>query len=87
MQIRPRSGLARTHGVTVLNAPATIDSDFRGQVCACLINHGSEPFVVRRGDRIAQALVAPVTHVKIVEADELDETVRGSGGFGSTGIL
>lgn len=86
MQIRPRSGIALRHGVTVMNSPATIDSDYRGHVCVCLVNLGREPFVFRRGDRIAQAVVAPVTHVRIVESAELDGTLRGLGGFGSTGM-
>ena len=86
MQIRPRSGLAMTHGVTVLNAPATIDSDFRGEVHVCLINHGTQPFGFTRGDRVAQALVAQLARVQVVEVEMLDETGRGSGGFGSTGV-
>lgn len=85
IQIRPRSGLALRHGVTVLNAPATIDSDYRGEVGVCLINHGHQPFAIRRGDRIAQALVAPVALIRIVEVELLDETIRGMRGFGSTG--
>lgn len=84
-QVRPRSGLAAKHGVTVLNAPGTIDADYRGEVKVILINHGAEPFVVRRGERIAQLVVAPVTVVDVVEADALDDTARGAGGFGSTG--
>ena len=86
MQIRPRSGLALNHGVTVLNTPATIDSDYRGPLRICLINLGTAPFTIRRGDRVAQAIVSPVTHVQIVEATTLDGTARGDGGFGSTGI-
>lgn len=86
MQIRPRSGLALQHGITVLNTPATIDSDYRGPLRVCLVNLGAVPFTIRRGDRIAQAIVSPVTHVSIVEAEALDETARGHGGFGSTGI-
>ncbi len=85
-QVRPRSGLAVKHGVTVLNAPGTIDADYRGEVKVALINHGNEPFAVTRGMRIAQLVVAPVTAVALVEAAELDETKRGSGGFGSTGF-
>lgn len=85
-QIRPRSGLAFKHGVTVLNAPGTVDSDFRGEITAILINHGSEPFTIQRGDRIAQMVVAPVTQARLVEAAALTETERGAGGFGSTGI-
>ena len=86
LQIRPRSGLALTHGVTVLNSPATIDSDFRGHLRIVLINLGSEPFSVQRGDRIAQGIVAPVTRVVVEEVDDLDSTMRGEGGFGSTGV-
>ncbi|CAN5253397.1 dUTP diphosphatase [soil metagenome] len=84
-QIRPRSGLAAKHGVTVLNAPGTIDSDYRGEIKVILINHGQADFAIARGDRIAQMVVAPVTHVDIAEAGTLDETRRGAGGFGSTG--
>jgi dUTP pyrophosphatase len=84
-QVRPRSGLAVEHGVTVLNAPGTIDADYRGEVKVALINHGDDPFAVTRGMRIAQLVVAPVTAVSLVEVAELDETTRGSGGFGSTG--
>jgi dUTP pyrophosphatase len=84
-QVRPRSGLARQHGVTVLNAPGTIDADYRGEIQVLLINHGSELFVVTRGMRIAQLVVAAVTRVRLVEAGELDTTQRGVGGFGSTG--
>jgi dUTP pyrophosphatase len=85
-QVRPRSGLAVEHGVTVLNAPGTIDADYRGEVKVPLINHGAEPFTVTRGMRIAQMVVAPVAIVRLVEVDELDETVRGGRGFGSTGV-
>jgi len=85
-QIRPRSGLAVEHGATVLNAPGTIDSDYRGEVKALLINHGGQPFEITRGMRIAQLVVAPVTRAQLVEAEELDETARGAGGFGSTGM-
>jgi dUTP pyrophosphatase len=84
-QVRPRSGLALKHGVTVLNSPGTIDADYRGEVKVLLINLGSERFLIERGDRIAQAVIAPVTHVDIVEADALETTERGAGGFGSTG--
>jgi dUTP pyrophosphatase len=84
-QIRPRSGLALKHGVTLLNSPGTIDSDYRGELMVILVNHGTEPFVVRRGDRIAQLVVAPVTQVEITTVDELGPTARGQGGFGSTG--
>ena len=84
-QVRPRSGLAARHGVTVLNAPGTIDADFRGEIQVILINLGSEPFTVTRGMRIAQLVVAPVSRAQLVEVATLDETSRGSGGFGSTG--
>lgn len=84
-QVRPRSGLAVRHGVTVLNAPGTIDADYRGEVCVLLINHGAEPVTIKRGDRIAQLVIAPVARVDVVEADALGATDRGSGGFGSTG--
>lgn len=84
-QVRPRSGLAAKHGVTCLNTPGTIDADYRGEVKVILINHGSEPFAVQRGERIAQMIVAPVTRATWVEADTLDDTERGAGGFGSTG--
>jgi len=83
-QIRPRSGLAFKHGVTVANAPGTIDSDYRGEVKVLLVNLGSEPFLIRHGDRIAQMVVAPVTLATFTQGD-LDETDRGAGGFGSTG--
>lgn len=85
-QVRPRSGLAVTHGVTVLNAPGTIDSDYRGEVKVLLVNHGGQPFEITRGMRIAQLVIAPVARATLVEADELDETARGAGGFGSTGL-
>jgi dUTP pyrophosphatase len=84
-QVRPRSGLALKHGVTVLNAPGTIDADYRGEIAVILVNHGEEPFAIRRGDRIAQMIVAPVTHVAWREVAALDESARGAGGFGSTG--
>ena len=85
-QVRPRSGLAMQHGVTVLNAPGTIDSDYRGEIKVILINHSSQPFEIARGMRIAQLVVAPVTRVDFVEIDDdLDQTRRGAGGFGSTG--
>ncbi len=84
-QVRPRSGLAAKHGVTVLNSPGTIDADYRGEVKVILINHGDEPFVIERGMRIAQMVIAPVTRVQMIAADNLDETERGAGGFGSTG--
>jgi dUTP pyrophosphatase len=85
-QVRPRSGLAFKNGVTVLNAPGTIDADYRGEVQVLLINFGSGPFRVTRGMRIAQLVVAPVTRVALVEVDELDPTGRAGGGFGSTGL-
>jgi dUTP pyrophosphatase len=84
-QVRPRSGLASRHGITLVNSPGTIDSDYRGQVQAPLINLGQAPFVIERGMRIAQMLVLPVPRVEMVEVDELDPTERGSGGFGHTG--
>jgi dUTP pyrophosphatase len=84
-QVRPRSGLAARHGVTVLNAPGTIDSDYRGEVCVVLINHGREPFVIEPGMRIAQLVFAPVTAVTFRDVPTLDPTARGAGGFGSTG--
>jgi len=84
-QIRPRSGLAARHGVTVLNTPGTIDADYRGEVQVILINHGAEPFIVERGMRIAQLVVARVERATLVEVDSLDATERASGGIGSTG--
>ena len=84
-QIRSRSGLAIRHGVACLNAPGTIDSDYRGEVKVILINHGQEDFVVSRGDRIAQMVIAPVFQATLTVCESLDDTVRGSGGFGSTG--
>lgn len=84
-QVRPRSGLALKHGITCLNTPGTIDSDYRGEVGVILVNLGQEPFVIRRGERIAQMVIAPVAQVSVSEVDTLDETVRGAGGFGSTG--
>jgi dUTP pyrophosphatase len=83
--IRPRSGLADRHGITLVNSPGTIDGDYRGEICVILINLGNEPFTVRPGDRIAQMVVGPVTRVEWLEVDELDETSRGGGGFGHTG--
>lgn len=85
-QVRPRSGLALKHGVTVLNTPGTIDEGYRGEVGVILANFGDAPFAVKRGDRIAQIVVAPVTRAEIVETDEVDGTERGGGGFGSTGV-
>ncbi|SHO62324.1 dUTP pyrophosphatase [Pseudoxanthobacter soli DSM 19599] len=84
-QVRPRSGLAAKHGVTVLNAPGTVDADYRGELKVILINHGREPFTVERGQRIAQMVVAAVAVPVLTEVSELPETVRGAGGFGSTG--
>jgi dUTP pyrophosphatase len=84
-QVRPRSGLALKHGVTVLNAPGTIDSDYRGEVKVALVNHGKEPFVVRRGERIAQLVICPVVRAQWAPVAELDATARGHGGYGSTG--
>jgi dUTP pyrophosphatase len=86
-QVRPRSGLARDHGVTVLNAPGTIDSDYRGEVLVLLINHGDEPFEIVRGARIAQLVVAPLARVELVETGELTATARAGDGFGSTGRM
>ena len=85
IQVRPRSGLALKHGVTVPNKPGTIDSDYRGELKVIMINHGAEPFAIARGDRVAQLVLAPVTQAAWDEVDELDETDRGEGGFGSTG--
>lgn len=85
IQVRPRSGLALKHGITVPNTPGTIDSDYRGELKAILINHGTEPFAIRRGDRIAQLVLAPVTRAAWEEVEQLDDTARGTGGFGSTG--
>jgi dUTP pyrophosphatase len=84
-QVRPRSGLAARHGITVLNTPGTVDADYRGELQVILVNLGAEPFVVSRGMRIAQLIVAPVQRIKLVEVDALDSTVRAQGGFGSTG--
>lgn len=84
-QIRPRSGLALRHGISMVNTPGTIDSDYRGEIGVILINHGEEPFIVRRGDRIAQMVVSRVERVEWEEVDALDESERGSGGFGHTG--
>jgi len=84
-QVRPRSGLAAKHGVTCLNTPGTIDADYRGEVKVILINLGQEPFVIRRGERIAQMVIAPVTRAELSVVAALDETERGAGGFGSTG--
>jgi dUTP pyrophosphatase len=85
-QIRPRSGLAMRHGVTVLNSPGTIDADYRGELQAILVNIGSESFVIRRGMRIAQLVIAPIQHARLVEAKTLETTERAGGGLGSTGM-
>ena len=84
-QVRPRSGLAARHGVTVLNSPGTIDADYRGEINVLLVNLGREAFTIRRGERIAQMIVAPVTRVELARVDSLSATTRGNGGFGSTG--
>jgi dUTP pyrophosphatase len=84
-QVRPRSGLAAKAGITCLNSPGTVDSDYRGELKVILINHGPEDFVIRRGDRIAQIVIAPVARADWTEVEDLDETSRGAGGFGSTG--
>ncbi len=84
-QVRPRSGLALRHGLTIVNAPGTIDSDYRGEVAVVLINHGHEPFVVKPLSRIAQLVISRVEHTRLELVDELDDTLRGQGGYGSTG--
>jgi dUTP pyrophosphatase len=84
-QVRPRSGLALRHGITLLNSPGTVDADYRGEVQVVLVNLSQEPFTLRRGERIAQLVVAPVSRVALVELEVLDTTERGEGGFGSTG--
>ena len=84
-QVRPRSGLAAKHGVTVLNAPGTVDADYRGEISVLLINHGAEPFTIKRGERIAQRVIAPVARAELVAVSELSSTARGGGGYGSTG--
>jgi dUTP pyrophosphatase len=84
-QVRPRSGLAAKHGITCLNTPGTIDADYRGEVKVILVNLGQEAFTIQRGERIAQMIVSPVTRAQWVEAETLDDTERGAGGFGSTG--
>ena len=86
VQVRPRSGLALKHGITCMNTPGTIDSDYRGEVKVILANLGDEDFVINIGDRIAQIVVAPVTQGEMIGVDTLDETARGTGGFGSTGV-
>ncbi|SPD74938.1 Deoxyuridine 5'-triphosphate nucleotidohydrolase [uncultured Desulfobacterium sp.] len=85
-QIRPRSGLALRHGIGMVNSPGTIDSDYRGEIGIILINWGKEPFVVRKGDRIAQMIITRVCHAELIEVEDLDNTSRGAGGFGHTGI-
>ncbi len=85
-QIRPRSGLAYRHGITLPNSPATIDSDYRGELKVALVNLGTEPFRIERGMRIAQLVVAPVAHVELAERESLGDSARGAGGFGSTGL-
>ena len=85
IQVRPRSGLAFKHGISVPNTPGTIDSDYRGELKVLLINHGAESFRIERGDRVAQLVLAPVTRAAFSEVEDLDDTARGSGGFGSTG--
>ncbi len=87
IQVRPRSGLAAKHGIACVNAPGTVDADYRGEMKVILINHGAEPVVIQRGDRIAQLVFAPVFQARFEEVDELDATERGAGGFGSTGGL
>jgi dUTP pyrophosphatase len=84
-QVRPRSGLALHSGITVLNSPGTIDADYRGEIGVILINHGNHPFIVKRGTRIAQLVVSPLERVALIERDELEDSARGAGGFGSTG--
>ncbi len=84
-QIRPRSGLALKHGISLVNSPGTIDADYRGEICVIVINHGTEPFVIRRGERIAQMVVARFSRVEWQETSELAGTIRGDGGFGHTG--
>ncbi|MCF6178158.1 MAG: dUTP diphosphatase [Geopsychrobacter sp.] len=86
IQVRPRSGLALRQGIALVNSPGTIDADYRGEIGIILINHGEKPFVISPGDRIAQLVVAPVVHCRIVEVAELSETHRGEGGFGHTGV-
>jgi dUTP pyrophosphatase len=83
---RPRSGLAMKQGLTLTNSPGTIDADYRGEVKVLLINHGQSPVVLNRGDRIAQLLISPVAHAKIVQVEKVDDTARGEGGFGHTGV-
>jgi dUTP pyrophosphatase len=84
-QVRPRSGLAARHGISIVNAPGTVDADYRGEIMVCLINLGDAPFTINRGDRIAQLVVAPVTKATLEECSDLEDSARGTGGFGSTG--
>lgn len=84
-QVRPRSGLAARHGISIVNAPGTVDADYRGEIMVCLINLGDAPFTINRGDRIAQLVVAPVTRAVLEECSDLEDSARGTGGFGSTG--
>ena len=86
MQIRPRSGLALKHGISLPNTPGTIDSDYRGPLGVLLVNLGAEPYLIHHGDRIAQAVIAPVIQARFAAVDSLDQTARGAGGFGSTGV-
>ena len=86
MQVRPRSGLATKHAVTVMNSPGTVDSDYRGPLMVCLVNLGTEAFTIARGDRVAQAVIAPAPQLKLLEVEDLDATDRGERGFGSTGV-
>ncbi len=87
IQIRPRSGFAVKHGVTVINSPGTIDADYRGEIKVGLINLGKEPYLLKRGDRVAQMILMPVVHARLVVTDSLDDTERGTGGFGHTGLV
>ncbi len=86
IQVRPRSGLALKHGISLVNSPGTIDSDYRGEIKIIMINHGNESFTIKRGERIAQLIVAPVVQLPIVEVIDVSDTERGIGGFGSTGV-
>ena len=86
-QVRPRSGMAKNHGVTVLNAPGTVDADYTGEICAILINHGDQAYKIEPNQRIAQLVIAPIVRVELVETEALAETLRGAGGFGHTGSM
>ena len=86
LQVRPRSGLAVKYGISIVNSPGTVDSDYRGPLMVCLINLGDEPFTIHRGDRIAQAVIAQAPQLTLMEVDDLDATMRGESGFGSTGV-